>query len=75
MSTRLGYTVSELLMRMSGRELAEWEAYLTLEARVQTQVRQGMDPGLADQMIWSTPADEDEVRDSPPKRKPKGKGK
>lgn len=57
---------------MSGRELSEWQAYLMLDVQVQIQIQQGMDAGLADRMVWSSPDDED---DEPvPKRKPKGKG-
>ena len=68
----LGYTVGELKRRMSSQELAEWGIYLTMDNRVRTLIaKQGMDPTLAEQMVWSPPTAE-----QPPVKKyaPKGKG-
>jgi hypothetical protein len=45
-------TVGELLGRMSGRELTEWQAYFEHEARVLALVRDGTDAALAEAMVW-----------------------
>ena len=57
---------------MSGRELAEWEAFLSLEGRVQEHIGKGVDPALAERMVWS-PASGNGVPKRK-KRKVKGKG-
>ena len=71
LARELHLPVSVMLRSMSALELSEWQAFLSLEARVQRQVQQGMDPVLADKMIWSIAEDAEPAR---PKRKIKGKG-
>ena len=51
LARKLGLPVGEMRQWMSGREVSEWQAYLSLEARVQKQIAKGMDPEMADLMV------------------------
>jgi len=50
----LGRYVSEIERQMTGVELAEWDAFLQLEGRVQQHIARGVTPELAERMVWST---------------------
>ena len=65
--------VDEMLQRMSAREFVEWQAFYELEGRVRSAVAKGMDPGLAEQMVFDVP-DEDAAPAEPKKYRPRGRG-
>jgi hypothetical protein len=52
-------TVGRLLEEMSGRELSEWQAYLTRDAQVTALVAKGTDSALAYDMVWGAGRDAD----------------
>ena len=66
--------MGEMLQRMSGQELAEWEAYLTGQGRVQAQIVKGVTPDIAERVVWSPPVEDTADAAAPPKRRVKGKG-
>ena len=45
-------TVGRLLEEISGRELSEWQAYLTRDGRITALISKGTDPDLAHDMVW-----------------------
>lgn len=56
--------MGRLLEEISGRELAEWQAYLTRDGQISALIAKGTAPQLAHEMVWG-PAHEDDDQDDP----------